>query len=74
MPERGLDSEQSAARRQKEARALETLRETTIGTVLDLEQLHSFLFVRHGAYRAMSAGEEAARAKERAQGALASTY
>ena len=69
-----MDAEQSATRRQKESQALETLRQTTMATVSDLEKLHSFLFVRHGAYRAFSAAEEQARAQERARGALASTY
>ena len=46
----------------------------TIAAVPDLAELHAFLFVRHGAYRAPSAESDAARAQERAKGALASTY
>ena len=69
-----MDAEQSAARREKEAHALATLRQTTMSTVSDLAGLHAFLFVEHAAYRARSPDEHAAHEQQRAQGALASTY
>ena len=75
MPERGLDAEQAAARRQKEAQALQTLRSSTIAAVADLGALHDFLFVKHGAYKAKGVEEEAAAERQRAQPTLAtSTY
>ena len=75
VPERGLDAEQSASRRQKEAQAIEKLQQRTIATISDLQQLHEFLFTRHDAYRAMSADDDAARVRERAkERAWASTY
>ena len=75
VPERGLDAEQAAARRQKEAQALQTLRSSTIAAVADLGALHDFLFVKHGAYKAKGVEEEAAAERQRAQPTLAtSTY
>ena len=75
VPERGLDAEQAAARRQKEAQALQTLRSSTIAAVADLGALHDFLFVMHGAYKAKGVEEEAAAERQRAQPTLAtSTY
>ena len=74
VPGRGLGDEDGAARRRKEERSLEALRRGAVSSVRDLEALHRFLFVEHGAYRAMSEAEEAARERERATGALARTY
>ena len=74
VPERGMDEAQIASRREKEEQALQTLMQTTVATVTDLGALHAFLFVQHGAYRAPSADADAARARERAKGSLASTY
>lgn len=62
--ERGMDASQSASRSEKEARGLESLRRTT-ALITSLEQLHAFLFVRHDAYRALTAEEHAARERER---------
>ena len=74
VPDGDMDAHQSAARRQKELEALEKLQQGTLATVTDLAMLHNFIFVGHGAYRAMSAEDEDARDRERAKGALASTY
>ena len=74
VPDGDMDAHQSAARREKELKALEKLQQSTLATITDLAMLHNFIFVGHGAYRAMSAEEEGAREQERAKGALASTY
>ena len=72
-PERGLDAIQVQDRRQKEVQSLKSL-QSTIAAVPDLAELHAFLFVRHGAYRAPHAATDAARVEDRAKGALAGTY
>ena len=74
VPERGLNAEQSATRQQKEAEAIDNLQQKTMASVRNLEELHRFIFVQHGAYRVVTADEAEARERERAQGALAKTY
>ena len=80
VPEAGLAEEAVlSSRRQKEDRALQALRETTIPRIADLSALHTFLFVEHGAYRARTAAEmdEAVRRKKEqhtGDGTLAASY
>ena len=74
VPGRGLGDEDGAARR-KEERSLEALRRGAVSSVRDLEALHRFLFVEHGAYRAMEPGGGGGEgAGDRATGASARTY
>ena len=75
VPNAGMAPEQVTERGAKEARAVETLRETR-RRVTDLVGLHAFVFGEHAAYtapRGMAWDEKGGEA-ERARGALASTY
>ena len=74
-PERGMDAEQSGSRREKEAKALEALRQGAMARIKDLAALHSFLFVEHSAYKATSEEDfHQSREAQRAKGTLATTY
>lgn len=65
--ERGMDAEAISSRRRKEDQALQSLK-ATMASVRDLAELHTFIFVRHGAYSA------APTRPSDVKGALASTY
>ena len=60
------------ARRAKEKVALATLRETTIGAVSSLAELHAFIFAGHAAYSATGRAQPHMAAE--ARGDLLTTY
>ena len=72
VDDNGVAGEHLDTRRQKEQAAIRTLQEVTIPSISSLAELHSFLFVQHGAYRAHY-GEAGAK-RDKPHVALSQTY